>query len=155
MIFDDLNVSVSDSDKEERTAMSQADPRHPIPIAPLSSLFLFRNVFTLPPLDPLASTSLWVTSGSFWGATCLPQSGLFPPLQGISLSLGWAPGLLGFPPACGAGLPCRAPESRLAGFLPSVWGGPSPRAGRCQKSQVGQGWGHSSLWHCSTPASPS
>lgn len=78
----------------------------------------------------------------------LPRCGLLPPLQGISLthSLGRVPGLLGFPPASWRRAALQATRESLSWFPSSVWGVPSSRAGRCQKSQVAWGWGHGSLF---------
>lgn len=61
-------MSVCLTDSEERVAgESQAGPALSQPHDP-TSLFLFRNVFPSPPLlTPLASSFLWVTSGSCWG----------------------------------------------------------------------------------------
>lgn len=86
-------------------------PPFPIPMTPLFSLFLFRNVFTFPP-SPLGRLLLM---GHIWGplgapCVCLTLGCIL--LSEVSHSPGWVPGLLGFLPARGAGLPCRPPESR-------------------------------------------
>lgn len=91
---------------------------------PCFLLFLFGNVFTFPiqPLWPVPPYGSHL--GAAGGTMCLPHSGLFPPLQGISLihSLGWAPGLLGFPPASWCRAVLQASRESLSWFPSSCVG---------------------------------
>lgn len=153
LIFGGLHVTISDCDLEERTAgESQACPApSPIPMTPLSSLLLLGNVFTFPtqPLWPVPPYGSHL--GAAGGTVCLPHCGLFPPLQGISLthSLGWEPGLLGFPPASWCKAALQASRESLSWFPSSFVGRAFSLGWEVSRIPGGLGWGRHS-----TPAPP-
>lgn len=126
LIFGGLNVRISDSDREE----SQVVPSPPHPHHPTFFSLVQKCVhFPIQPLWSLPPDGSHL--GAAGGPMCLPYSGLPPPLQGISLthSLGWEPGLLGFPPASWCRAALQATRESLSWF-------PSSCVGR----DFSQGW---------------
>lgn len=125
-------------------------PPSPFPW-PYFLLFLFGNVFTFP-IQPLWPVSLYGSHlGAAGGTMCLPHSGLFPPLQGIPLihSLGWAPGLLGFPPASWCRAALQASRESLGWFPSSCVGRAFSLGWEVSRIPGGMGWGHyrPGTWH--------
>lgn len=131
LIFGGLTVSISDSDRKRgQQVRARLAPPFSMPMTPLLSFFVVQKCVHLP-IEPLWSASHGSHLGAAGGTMCLPHSGLLLPLQGIFLthSLGWVPGLLGFPPASWYRAALQATRESLSWF-------PSSHVGRA----FSQGW---------------
>lgn len=105
-----------------RARLALPPPMSPWPHFLLSSCWEMCSLSPSSPFGQIPPYGLHL--GAAGGTMCLPHCGLFPPLQGISLthSPGWAPGLLGFPPASWCRAALQASRESLSWFPSSCVG---------------------------------